>query len=192
MLHILLVRPGSTSLDEDGRIKGSLDIPLSSSGAEQVTKTAQEVANLRIEQIYSSPCQSAQQTAASLAAPRSLRVKVIEGLRNIDHGLWQGKLIDEVRRQLPRIYKQFQESPESFCPPGGETLEAAANRAAKDLIRIFKRHKSGTIALVIPDPMASLVKRQLVDCELGDMWKSECDFGTWEIIPVGSRPLALA
>ncbi len=29
MLEVLLIRPGATTFDEDGRIKGSLDIPLS-------------------------------------------------------------------------------------------------------------------------------------------------------------------
>ena len=32
MIEVLLIRPGSTTFDHEGRIKGSLDIPLSVEG----------------------------------------------------------------------------------------------------------------------------------------------------------------
>jgi len=34
MLKIVLIRPGSTDLNEQGRIKGTLDVPLSNTKAE--------------------------------------------------------------------------------------------------------------------------------------------------------------
>ena len=40
MLKILLIRPGVTDFDEQGRIKGTLDIPLNENGTAQVAQTS--------------------------------------------------------------------------------------------------------------------------------------------------------
>ena len=101
--RVLLVRPGATEFDDQGRIKGSLDMPLSAHGRQQTSKLAGDLAEVRMKTIYTSPCQSARETAEQLARERDIRIKVIDAFRNIDHGLWHGKLIEEVRRnQLPK------------------------------------------------------------------------------------------
>src|SRR4051812_41679002 len=117
MLQIVLVRPGCTDFDQQGRIKGSLDIPLCADGSRQAAETAQQLAGLDIEAVYCSPCSSAQQTAEAIAGPGRLKVKAVEALHNVDHGLWHGKLIDEVKQTQPRLYRQGQENAESICPP---------------------------------------------------------------------------
>jgi broad specificity phosphatase PhoE len=184
MVRVILVQPGATDLDEQGRIKGSLDLPLASSGADQVQRTVEELGASRIDHVYCAPCQSAQQTAEVLAKGRRLRVKTMEGLRNWDHGLWHGKLIDEVRRQQPRVYRLGQEHPESVCPPEGESWGDARQRIAATLTRILRKHKDGVVALVIPEPLATLARTLLRQGEPADLWKSECDCGRWDLIDV--------
>lgn len=192
MLRILLVQPGSTELDDQGRIKGCLDIPLSATGNRQVERTVGEVADLRIDYIYSSPCKSAQQTAQALAQQRRLRLKPLPQLSNLDHGLWQGKLIEEVRQNQPKVYRQWQDNPEQVWPPGGETLVAARHRVRKVLEKLLKKHRTGLVALIIPEPLASVARSLLVRRGLGDLWKSECDHGGWELIEIKPEQMALS
>ena len=52
MLRVLLIRPGTTDYDEQGRIKGRLDIPLNRQGMDQLARTVREVADQAIEIIY--------------------------------------------------------------------------------------------------------------------------------------------
>lgn len=182
MFRIVLVRPGATSLDEQGRIKGCLDIPMSEAGSAQVAKTIAELSDFRFDVIYSAPCQSAQQTAAALAGRCRSKWKVVDTLHNLDHGLWEGKLIDEVRRQQPRVYRQFQDCPDNIGPPGGETLEEVRQRIRKTLNRWTRKHEAGIVALVVPEPLASVVKEMLGSDELGDLWQVECDHGQWEVV----------
>lgn len=189
MFHLILICPGSTELDDQRRIKGSLDVPLSANGSTQVARTVDELAETPIEHIYTSPATSAKQTAEALAARRDLKVKVLDKLQNLDHGLWQGKLIDEVKQNQPKVYKKWQESPETVCPPGGETLESAQRRLKSVLSKIVKKHKSGTVAIVVPEPLASLARCCLNSSEVGDLWKSECDRGQWEVINVESAKI---
>jgi phosphoserine phosphatase len=192
MLTIVLVQPGATDFDEQRRIKGSLDLPLNENGQSQVARTVGELSRSPIEQVYTAPCQSARQTAEALARDRRLKVTVVENLRNLNHGLWHGKLIDEVKRQQPRVYRMWQETPENVCPPEGETLARARERVAQALKKIVKRHKEGTIALVVPEPLASLVRTLLRPAELGDLWKAEGDCGRWELIEMASGEQVVA
>ena len=112
-------------------------------------------------------------------------------MQNVDHGLWQGKLIDEVRRTQPTVYKNIQEHPEAFAPPGGERLEDAQDRVRKTVERLVRKHKNEFILLVVPDPLASLIRQLLVAGELGDLWKAEKDGGSWELIALQGNRLAM-
>jgi broad specificity phosphatase PhoE len=98
--------------------------------------------------------------------------------------LWHGKLIEEVRQQMPKLFRLGQMQPDAVCPPEGETLEAARQRAQVILKRVLRKHKQGVIALVISEPLASLVGRFLDHRELEDLWKSQCDSGCWEQIDI--------
>jgi probable phosphoglycerate mutase len=182
MLRIVLIRPGSTDFDEQGRIKGTLDIPLNENGSSQASRAAGELRDECIEVVYVAPCQSAVQTAETLAAQWHVKCKRLEGLRNLDHGLWHGKRIEEVRQTQPKVYRRWQEQPESVCPPEGETLASARLRVQKALKRILKKHRQGVVAVVAPEPLASIVRGCLSHSEVRDLWNAECDFGEWEVI----------
>lgn len=186
MVQVLLIRPGSTDFDEQGRIKGTLDIPLSEAGSSQVARIVRELHETKIDHVYSSPCRCAEQTAALLAADHKLRVKRLGELQNLDHGLWHGKLIDEVRHAHPKVYRQLQEHPETVCPPDGEPIGAACDRVKTALVRLLKKHKTGIVAIVIPEPLFTLVRSLLGETEVGDLWKAECEEGGWQAIEVES------
>jgi len=187
MSRVVLVRPGATEFDDQGRMKGCLNMPLSECGREQVERIAAELADLEIDEIVTAPCESAIETATRLAKGRSVlgrtvKVRIVECFRNVDHGLWHGKLIEEVRRTQPKVYKQGQESPLNLCPPGGETIQQAKDRVVKAIKKVTKRSGGGTIALVIPDPLASIVHSILDGDDIRDLWKSETDSAQWELI----------
>jgi broad specificity phosphatase PhoE len=184
MLRIILIRPGSTDFDEQRRIKGTLDIPLNQNGTDQVARTASELADAEVEVVYSAPCQSAMQTAEAVAEELSVKVKRLDMLRNLDHGLWHGKLIDEVKRMQPKVYRLWQDSPEAICPPEGETLTSAKLRVQKAVKRLRKKHRKGVVAVVASEPLASIMRCCIEQRELGDLWKSECDFGAWEMLDI--------
>ena len=181
--RVLLIRPGATEFDDQGRIKGSMDMPMSERGREQVTSLTEQLSEFRVKTIYCSPGESARETAQRLASGREdVRIKVIDAFRNIDHGLWHGKLIDELRRNHPRVYRQGQESPTDLCPPNGESIRDAKARVIKAVRKVVRKAGEDVIAIVIPDPMASVVESLLRGEELLDLWNAETDSGRWDFI----------
>jgi broad specificity phosphatase PhoE len=111
-------------------------------------------------------------------------------MRNVDHGLWQGMLIDEVRLRQPKVYRQWQERPRFICPPEGEMLDHASDRVRVALVKLLKRHKNGVIGLVVSEPLASLIRCLLNRDELGDLWKASSEHGRWEVLDVEPGVLA--
>ncbi len=189
MIQIVLIRPGSTDYDQQGRIQGTLDIPLNAQGAEEVRRTIQGLSNLGIVAVYCGPCQSAVETATAISEATDAKLKKLDALRNIDHGLWQGMLIEDVKRKQPKVYRQWQEQPETICPPEGETANDALQRVQTGLSKLLKKHKEGTIALVVSDPLASVIHGYLCGCELGEHWKTVSDCGKWELISLEPKDL---
>jgi broad specificity phosphatase PhoE len=155
MAQIVLIRPGCTEFDEQQRIQGNLDLPLSSGGRRQVEHLLAELASVELDLLFSSPCEPARSTAEALGLARGLAVREIEGLHNVDLGLWQGLKVEDIRRKHPKVFKQWQESPEAICPPGGETLTEAVARVRKALEKPLK--KKGNLAFVAADPLAAII-----------------------------------
>lgn len=183
MLSVVLVRSGSTEFDEQGRIKGTLDLPLSQLGCEQAAHTALSLGDVPIKTVYCAPYEASRQTAKLIADRLGIRTKELPKFLNVDHGLWHGRLIEELRQRQPRVYRQWQDEPETCCPPEGEPLSVAQERVRESLSKLLKQHRrGGAIALVTPEPLASIVKAELSHGTLGDLWKAECTCGTWETL----------
>ena len=179
--RFLLVHAGCTDYDQQRRIKGRLDIPLNAKGADQVARTVVDTADVEIGSVYSAPCRASLQTAESIAANAGKRVKATKDLQNLDHGLWEGKLVDEVRAQQPKVYRRWQEQPDTVCPPEGEMLEQARRRLIGMVTKAVKKHKSGVIAFVLPEPLATVFSCQMQGRALGDLWQAEKNSGKWEL-----------
>ena len=186
MLRIALIRPGSTDFDRQGRITGTLDIPLDEEGHEQAARVAEALSDVVVEAVYCSACEAARQTAAAVAKIHRLKPKTIEKLRNLDQGLWQGMLVEDVKRKHPKVFRQWRERPESVCPPEGEMLSDALARIEPVMAKLLKKHKAGLIVLVVPKPLATLLQCHLDDAELADLWKAEQPCGSWTMIDVPS------
>jgi probable phosphoglycerate mutase len=184
MLRIFVVRPGSTSWDQERRIKGSMDMPLTAEGQEQVDRVVAELANERLDAIYTGPGESSLQTAKALASPRKLKPVCLQTLMNLDQGLWEGKLVEEVRQMFPSLYKLGQEHPELVCAPGGETVDDALLRVRDGINKVVRKRHAGNVAIVASDPLATIVRSYLEGKAFRDLWNSECDACRFEVVEI--------
>lgn len=190
MTRIILVRPGSTDFDEQGRIQGTLDVPLNHQGNDQAHQVLAELTAQGIQVVYCSLCQSAEQTANLIADGLGIKSRTLRNLQNLNQGLWQGKRIDELKEKQKKVYRQWQEQPETVCPPEGEMLSSAQQRVKTALDKLIKKHNNSIIALVAPEPLTSLVRIYLEQTQIGDLWECACECGSWRTIDIEPRQLA--
>ena len=169
MTEVILIRPGATLYDEQHRIQGVLDIPLSEQGRRQVEDLAERLTERQLTALYYGPGDSVEQTAAILGLRLALKPRLIDELHNLDQGLWQGLCVEEIKRRHARVFRQWVEAPDTVCPPQGETIDQARERLKAALKPILKRHRDETFGLIVPEPLARIVAchlRQAGDIQL--------------------------
>lgn len=155
----LVVRPGETEFDGQSRIQGSLNLPLTELGQQQVQGIIELLRREAFDVIYASPTEPAASTAEMIGDALGIPVRIVDGLANLHQGLWQGMPLDDIRRKHPRVYKQWEDDPESVCAPDGEECEEAQDRVEQSLKKPLKREES--FVVVAPEPIATLISSVL-------------------------------
>jgi len=183
MLKILLIRTGNTEYECQGRIQGTLDVPLSEDGRQQIEHLVESLRDQPIDVLYFAPCRASQQCTEILTEQLDMKSKKVDALHNLDHGLWQGMLLEDVKVKQPKVYRQWQEHPETVCPPNGETLGQARERMQQALAKLAKKHKEGTMAILVPEPLRSLLHCMLLHETVGGLWRVDSEESPpWELI----------
>ena len=121
---------------------------LSGEGRAQVTHLAERLAGEPIGAIYCSPLSRTVDTAAILATPHSLPLVHRDGLREIDHGHWEGLTRQEVEARFPEEYASWEADPFTFAPEGGESGLSVLARALPVIREIVVAH-AGTNVVVV-------------------------------------------
>jgi broad specificity phosphatase PhoE len=187
MLRIALIRPGTTDYDVEGRIQGTLEIPLNEQGLGEAAQIAEQLRGKDVEVIYAPTSEPAWHTAEIIGESLDIKVKKLNKMQNLNHGLWQGMLVDEVQHKQPKVYRQWLEQPEHVCPPEGEMVGEAEERVRAAMTKLMKKHKEGFIGICVPEPLLSLVRHFITGEELGDLWKPANGHGRVEILTVSAE-----
>ena len=188
-LKIVLVRPGATDFDEEGRILGRLDVPLNARGISQADEVARGVQPLPIRAVYSAPELSSSQTSDIIGKQLSIPPRIVQSLQNLNHGLWQGRCIEDVKNCQSKVYRLWQEQPENVCLPEGEMIAEARSRAREAFDRITKKHDTDAIVIVLQEPLASIFRAVACQADLGDLWAAQRLQGTWELLDLELAPV---
>lgn len=157
MSRVALIRAGATDYDDQGRLQGVLDLPLSDRGLAEVSALAEKFDESALAGVYFGPGENLQQTAESLGRAARLRPKRLDDLRNLDCGLWQGLPAEEIRRRNPKVFRQWLDDPLTVCPPEGECVEEALARLREVIRPLLRKHRDEAFALVVAEPLASLI-----------------------------------
>jgi probable phosphoglycerate mutase len=147
--EIYLVRHGETEWNKEGKFQGCTDIQLSQEGIVQAG-FLKEVLNNNFDYIYTSPLSRAKQTAEILCQDHdNVKPVVIEGLREINFGAWEGLNIHQIREQYPKEYQLWRNDEINGNLVGGDlTLRNAGNRAKDTILGLAEIHAGKKLLFV--------------------------------------------
>jgi broad specificity phosphatase PhoE len=132
---VYLARHGET--DDNApppRVMGWIDAPLNERGREQARALAREAGGLGLAAIYTSHLARARETAAIVGETVGLEPVADERLAESRRGAWEGRLVDDIRREEPEAWEAWKRADEGFAfPGGGETLAGHCARVAAAL-----------------------------------------------------------
>ena len=122
-----LLRHAATVWNEEGRLQGMTDTPLSARG-EADARTWRLPSPAAGWKRLCSPLQRARRTAELLqpAAP----VSIDSRLREMSFGVWEGRTIPELRASVGAAFVAAENEGLDFQPPGGESPRTVMKRIA--------------------------------------------------------------
>jgi len=143
---LLLVRHALT--DSTGRrLSGQTPgLHLSDTGRAQAERVAERLGPVPLAAIYSSPLERCVETAEPIAARRSITVRELPALMEVDYGAWSGRAFGQLHRTT--LWKRLMQQPSSIRFPGGETLAEVQARCVQAMEEISARHRRGIVAVV--------------------------------------------
>jgi broad specificity phosphatase PhoE len=146
--RILLIRHGATAFSDQDRFAGSVDIELSEKGRELARRLAERLAKVKIDAFYCSDMKRTMETAAIVARRHGRSPLPVPGLREIDHGKWEGLVHQEVEKKFAAEFAAWAADPFTVAPPGGETGLHVLSRALPALRQIVVDHPDKTVLVV--------------------------------------------
>jgi alpha-ribazole phosphatase len=146
--RVYLIRHAETTWNAERRLQGTLDAPLSERGRRQVTALTAVLRAVPLVALYSSPLSRARDTAEPIGAACGLRVQLIDELREMDQGEWEGRLVDDVVAADGQRVQAWWDAPHEVQVPGGESLRQVADRAVHAFHERAARHRGQAIAMV--------------------------------------------
>jgi probable phosphoglycerate mutase len=151
--EIIVVRHGASAALAEGErfplVGGHSDPPLAPEGHEQARLVAERLAGESLRAILVTPLQRTTQTAAPLAEGAGLQPRVVEDLREVHLGEWEG---GEYRIRLaerdPVAMRALMEERWDLIP-GGEPMDRLAERVARGVETLFEAAGTGGTAVAV-------------------------------------------
>lgn len=130
---IVLIRHAETEGTRGRYVGRGTDAPLSEAGRGQARELARALPaalpGAARGSLFRSPLARCRDTARPLAEALGLEPVVLDALAEIDLGDWEGRAMDEVRREHPGAHAARGRDFGGFRPPGGESFMDLRERA---------------------------------------------------------------
>ena len=148
MVRFIIVRHGYSEANKAKRFAGQSDVPLDAVGVAQAQSTSKYILDTyKVDAIYSSDLSRAYETVRPLSEALGMDVIRRRDLREVDVGVWQGMLIEDVKTGFAEKYDAYKENPGIYAFEGGESYSEAMERAARAFADIAAESDGKTVVV---------------------------------------------
>jgi len=147
-LRLVFIRHGTSTWNDERRIQGQLDPPLSEKGRDQARKLGARFRDVEVDGFYSSDLSRARETAEAIAEQIGRAPEFLAELREVALGEWEGLQRAEIVARYPDHWSRWTEHPSWDIVPGGEGTEAFEARVGAAIETLVARHRSGQVLVV--------------------------------------------
>ena len=145
---VILIRHGETKWNKLGKFQGCKDIDLSEEGFIQANYLFDRFNN-DFDYIYTSPLKRALQTAEVIATNKKINPSIINDLREINFGEWEGLTLKEISDNFPKEFNNWRNDKFEAPMCGGDlSLKNSSIRAKTAITEIVAKHNGKKILIV--------------------------------------------
>lgn len=171
-MNLIFIRHGQTDWNVQGKIQGSYDSELNDVGMKQAMELGEKLIklNYNFSKIYTSPQKRALNTAKILSESSNVEYVVIEDLKEINMGKWEGLSWGEVEENYPAEYKEWKANRRYTPPPNGESYEDMLQRVLKSLHKVINEN-SKDVVIVTHSAVIMCLQCYITDAPFNEMLK---------------------
>jgi len=181
-MRLYIVRHGETQWNAESRAQGSMNVQLTENGINQARSLANRIQHYPIDVIYSSDLDRAYETAKIIGKKINLEVNILNELREMSFGKWEGLTMAEIQQKYRDHYIVWRSTPHQAKIPDGEKLLDVQTRSLKAVRQLLKRHKDQNILIVSHGVTIKSMILGLMDIELSNFYKIKQDNACLNII----------
>ena len=188
--RLILVRHGETDWNKAGRFQGQIDIPLNENGRRQAAAARDFLKDIPIDRAWSSTLSRPTETAQIiLEAHPDVPLTQIDGLVEIGHGVWEGKLESEIREDWSELLDTWKRAPETVQMPEGETIQDVWARSVRSWGEIAGELKPEETVLVVDhDAVNKTILCDLLGLTPADIWAVKQGNGGVTVVDIAADP----
>ncbi len=149
MRMLYLARHGQSVANAVRRFQGTQDVALSELGRRQAVALSAGLRGRPVSHVYTSPLARARHTAEIVVAEHGVPLTLVDDLRELSLGDWEGRTVEEIRALPGDPYACWVRDPVAACPPGGEQLTLVQARVVRALEVIAAAHADGENVLAV-------------------------------------------
>ena len=188
--RLILVRHGETDWNKAGRFQGQIDIPLNDNGRRQAAAARDFLKDIPIDRAWSSTLSRPTETAQIILEEHpDVALTQIDGLVEIGHGLWEGKLESEIRDDWSELLDTWKRAPETVQMPEGETIQDVWARSVRSWGEIAEQLKAEeTVLVVAHDAVNKTILCDLLGLTPADIWAVKQGNGGVTVVDIAADP----
>jgi len=184
--RLLLVRHGETEWNRQGKFQGQIDVPLNDHGRVQATKAREFLKTISLDFAFSSTMARPRETAEIILQdhPR-VSLQLLDGLREISHGKWEGKFESEIDQDFPGELHRWRTIPAQVQMPEGENLQEVYQRSVgswQEILQTAQSQNLGIGLVVAHDATNKTLLCHILGLSLENFWNFRQGNGAVSVI----------
>lgn len=147
-MKIYITRHGQTEWNTLKKMQGWQNSNLTEKGIEDAIRLGKRLEDINFSKIYSSPLGRAKDTANYIKGNRDIEIELLDGLREMGFGSWEGVENEKVMKLHKEQYDNFWNKPELYKREDSENFEELFKRVEKTLEYIIEDARGENILIV--------------------------------------------
>ena len=166
-----------------------IDDPLSESGWQQMRSWLDS--DVAWQRVVTSPLRRCKDFAEEVATKYNLPIQVVQDLKEVGFGSWEGKSPEEIQSLYPDDYQAFYNDPVKKRPEGAEPLEDFFKRVNDAYSAVIAQYPGEHILLVTHAGVIRAVVANMLKAPIASMYQLRIDYAGLSRIRYGDSPAKL-
>lgn len=126
--------------------QGVSNFEISKIGEKQLEYLKKRFENIHLDKVYSSPLLRTQRTAQAIIGDKDIPLELLDGLIELSFGVFEGKNVIEAFDSVEGIADIWNNRPQDFVAPKGDSMRDAYQRIWEALKYIIEENRGKTVA----------------------------------------------